>query len=503
MNYKYMKLSKILDYLGLNNNLIDCNLNSIKLNSNQIVAGDLFIAIPGSSSDGRMYIQQAIERGAHAVLVEAPFNLENAVPQHSQAAVVLVANLSVKLAGLAAFFYDYPAKKMSVIGITGTNGKTSISYYLSVILGKQCGIIGTLGSGFVDSLKKTALTTPDVCVFNKELANLAAHKAQWAAVEVSSHALEQGRVAGVEFAIGVFTNLTRDHLEYHLSMEQYFTAKKKLFLEYNIKYAVINLDDEYGRRLAAELADTDIKLFGYTLGEHELKRGYLVKCYNISSTIQGICAAIHTPWGKAEIKSSALIGDFNLANTIAAIICAKISGMEFARILESVKYLTPAPGRMQFINQSAHTPKVVIDYAHTPDALLQVLKNLNQHCIGKLWCIFGCGGSRDRGKRPKMLQAALMYSDRIIITQDNSREEDPKSIVWDILWGTQLNAKITIELDRAKAINYAIAEAGLADIICIAGKGHEQFQIIGNKTVAFSDEKIARRALAVREEICT
>lgn len=474
-----MKLAQVLEFLGLTTSCEACELKTMQTDSRQVKPGDLFVAVPGINTDGRDYIPDAISKGAAAVLAEAPY----------VGPAIIVPNLRQKLPELAAFFYNYPAKNLKLIGITGTNGKTSCSHYTAQILTaahQPCGVMGTLGNGMLPNLNPTNLTTSGCCTLQRQLAEFSALNVSLVTIEVSSHALDQQRLRGLNFDTAVFTNLSQDHLDYHKSMQEYFSAKTRLFTEYNIKHSVINLDDQVAPELI-KLINKSVPVFTYSLSNPQadiyLKQDILI-----------------TPWGSGSLRTQ-LLGDFNLSNLLACIACCALQGLKLESILAIIPTLTAVAGRMQKVNTTDSTaPLVVIDFAHTPDAIVKSLQALKGYKPNKLYCVFGCGGDRDRSKRPLMLRAALDNCDQVIITQDNPRNEDPQQIVADMLHGIEHTDNIKILLDRAAAIQNTIAQASAGDIIVIAGKGHENYQIIGDQKLPFSDLLIAQQALAVRGE---
>jgi UDP-N-acetylmuramoyl-L-alanyl-D-glutamate--2,6-diaminopimelate ligase len=480
------KILELLDGVAAHNFYLNRPINSLQLDSRNISVGDLFLAMPGNTVDGRDYINEAVARGAVAVLVEytiGDFKVSAAIP------VIHVSNLSVQLWKLASYFYNNPSNKLKLIGITGTNGKTSCTQFLAQICDLnqlKCGIMGTLGNGFFNSLTQTNLTTQDIVSVYRNLADFVNMQAKCVAMEVSSHALDQGRVQGLSFYIGAFTNLSQDHLDYHLNMETYFQAKLKLFIAYQPKFIVVNIDDNYGLRLAQALYQSATIIGITTLADNaKIKDYHLIYLDNHK--------LVHTPWGSGEFMHP-LLGKFNDYNVLTALACACLLDIPFKRVLAAIQLLEAIPGRMQLV--CTKLPKVIVDFAHSPDALIRVLSELHNSKIpnSKIWCVFGCGGDRDRSKRHPMLLAVMQFAQCIIITQDNPRTEDPTQIIDDILSGIE-DPRITIELDRAKAIKMAISAAHSSDTILVAGKGHEAYQIIGNKKFEFSDYQVCKREL--------
>lgn len=461
-------------------------IKAIKTDSRTIEPGDLFIAVAGLTTDGRHYIAQAIANGAIAVLAAAPYqnNVVNTVP------IIVVDKLAQKLGGIVSDFYLNPSQQMNMIGITGTNGKSSTCHYIAEILRKLAGkvaTIGTLGVGTTAGYAPGTHTTPDPIALQKSLAALQAQGVQTVAMEVSSQALMQERVNGLKFHTVVFTNLTQDHLDYHQSMANYWAAKLKLFLEFDFSNAIVNLDDPYGRQLLV-LLPKNVNIIGYTLEAQRKAACKIISAANIQYTTNGITTTLQGDFGSKTIDIP-VVGAFNLSNMLAAIATCVALGYAFEDILSVISKVTNVPGRMQCIKAKLK-PLVVIDYAHTPDALASVLQALKVYCPGKLWCVFGCGGDRDRTKRSDMLTAALRFSDYVILTQDNPRTEDPNQILADTINNHTDLDNVIIEPDRKVAIQLALSKAGRQDVVLIAGKGHEQYQIIGTEQIPFSDVDI-------------
>lgn len=471
-------LSSLLDNLTEKNTSPDIQISSITNNSRDVTEGTLFIAYPGEKSDGRKYIAQAIEKGAAAILYEPS---DDFLPENKAIPCIPVFQLKTKQSLIAARFYDYPSRRLSVIGVTGTNGKTSTTHFIASAL--QGGtVIGTIGYGFLDqSLIKTINTTPDGLQLQKIFAELAMHGAKTVAMEVSSHALSQERVNDVDFHAAVFTNLTQDHLDFHGTMEHYRDAKELLFK--NLRQglpAIINIDDPVGQYYADKYRD-HLSVVTYAVHNHHADIT-VEKCI---PTVKGFDLTVNTPWGRGELHCP-LIGTFNIENILAVLGVLGVLGMPFSEIVEKLSQLNTVHGRMQLF-YADHQPHVIVDYAHTPDALEKALLSIKSHCHGKLICVFGCGGDRDKTKRATMGCIAEQCADQIIITNDNPRTENPASIVQDILSGMKNKTACYIELDRDKAIAHAIQTAGENDWILVAGKGHEMEQIIGDKILMHND----------------
>jgi UDP-N-acetylmuramoyl-L-alanyl-D-glutamate--2,6-diaminopimelate ligase len=472
-----MRLSVLLPNIP---GLPDIQVRGLTRDSRRVKSGDLYVALKGQSLDGHAFIDQAILQGAVGVLCERAIDTESLIP------CIIIPDLLHQLGSIAARFFDSPSHAVQVIGVTGTNGKTSCTQFIAQALsqvGKRCGVIGTLGSGFLSHLDESGFTTPDAIGVQQTLANLRDEDAQYVAMEVSSHGLDQQRVNGVQFELAIFTNLTRDHLDYHHSMEEYGRAKQKLFESPGLKVAIINADDPFGQTL---LSETSVpKKIAFGLKKTSVSGCDLVYYRKYSTNARGVSADIITPWGEGHFKSR-LLGDFNLSNILAVLSALCVLGVSFEHALQCVSTLETVPGRMQSLG-GGKLPTVVVDYAHTPDALQKALEALRAHTSGKIWCVFGCGGERDHGKRPIMGQIAERFSDQLVITNDNPRSEDPKTIVDEIISGLICPWAAEVELDRGTAIAHAIDCAAAGDMVLIAGKGHEPYQLIGKERIPFND----------------
>ena len=467
-------------------------VRELTLDSRKVLPGDLFLAVPGALNDAREHIADAIARGAAAVVYEAkgaPFVLANPT-----VAMIPLNGLSAQLSAIAGRFYGEPSRAMHLVGVTGTNGKTSVTQLIAQALdrlGEPCGIIGTLGCGFYGALEAGRHTTPDALAVQATLADLKQSGARSIAMEVSSHGLDQDRVAALDFEVAVFTNLTRDHLDYHGSMEVYGAVKSRLFAWPQLKCRVINLDDPFGLELAAK--ELPSRVIGYSL-ENPTAELY---CLDANFTDQGVEARIMTPQGDGLLRSP-LIGRFNLSNLLATIGALIAMGYPQDEILAVMPHLQGPAGRMQRLGGGSQ-PLVVVDYAHTPDALEKVLAALRPQVSGELLCLFGCGGDRDRGKRPLMAGVAERLASRVLVTDDNPRTEDPAQIFSDIRSGFTDLQKVTFLHGRDQAIDCLIAGASAGDVVVLAGKGHEDYQEINGQRLAFSDVQQAVKALAARE----
>ena len=481
----------------------------VSVDSRQIRSGDIFFAYPvghGSAlRDGRQYIDAALANGA-AVVVFDPANVGEQYLDHPQC--VAVENLAANAGELCAQWYGYPSKKLQMIGVTGTNGKTSISQWLASALDSvdhRTAVLGTLGTGFVGSLVQTGYTTPDAPRLQTQLQELLDAGAKQVVMEASSHALDQGRIAGVEFNCAVFTNLSQDHLDYHGNMADYADAKAKLFQMSGLKYAVINFDDAFGRELAMMLlAKGAIKVWGYALNKSALN-GFekfgdrLQRIYVNNSALNGV--GYDAEFIYEGVSSNALhipvVGEFNLSNTLAVWAVLLTQGLSADEASKRIAKLRPVPGRMELIPLGKGAKSdgllVIVDYAHTPDALqktLEAIRPIADQRHGKIWCVFGCGGDRDTGKRAQMGAVAQNLANHIIITSDNPRSEDPQVIMNMIKSGTSESAEnIQMIADRAAAIMAAVRHADVHDIVLVAGKGHETSQEINGKKFDFSDQE--------------
>ncbi|BFO02486.1 UDP-N-acetylmuramoyl-L-alanyl-D-glutamate--2,6-diaminopimelate ligase [Pseudomonas guariconensis] len=481
-----MPLSKLFAHASR-----DPLIRELTLDSRQVRPGDLFLAVPGAKVDGREHIADALARGAAAVAYEEQ---GASVLPITEAPLIPVRGLIGQLSEIAGRFYGEPSRQLDLVGVTGTNGKTSVTQLVAQALdalGQRCGLIGTLGTGFYGELRSGRLTTPDPIAVQATLNDLKHGGAKAVAMEVSSHALEQGRVAALAFDIAVMTNLSRDHLDYHGSMEAYEAAKAKLFAWPNLRCRVVNLDDEFGRRLAQSHGES--RLISYSL----LDPTATLFCKQARFDDDGVRAVLVTPQGEHALRSR-LLGRFNLSNMLAAVATLLALDYPLDEILKVTPQLQGPIGRMQRLG-GGEKPLVVVDYAHTPDALEKVLEALRPHAHGRLLCLFGCGGDRDRGKRPLMAEVAERLADRVLVTDDNPRTEDPQRIFDDIRPGFAKPADVEFLAGRGDAIAHLIATAAADDVIVLAGKGHEDYQEINGERHDFSDLVEAEKALAAWE----
>jgi UDP-N-acetylmuramoyl-L-alanyl-D-glutamate--2,6-diaminopimelate ligase len=480
------------------------DVTSLACDSRSVTPGDVFLAYPGAQADGRAFIGDAIVKGASAVLWEREgfsWNPAWKVPQRA------LENLRGLSGPLAHEVYGRPSERLWTMGVTGTNGKTSCSQWIAqacTLSGARTAVVGTLGIGFpaVPGGAKARLapnpnTTPEPITLHRSLARLLEEGAQGVAMEVSSIALEQERTAGTVFGAALFTNLSRDHLDYHGDMESYARAKQKLFVAPGLRHAVLNMDDVQGVHIARELSGSGIQRVAYSTFEGVATRAGLecfVEARDVAVTAEGIRFTAATSWGEAAIHSR-LIGRFNVSNLLGVLGMMLASGVPFDRATAALARLSPVPGRMQRFGGGGR-PLVVVDYAHTPDALeqtLSALKDVAHSGGGQLIAVFGCGGERDRGKRPLMGAVASRHADRVVLTSDNPRSEQPEAILADIIAGMAVDYEALP--DRREALAKAIGSAGAGDVVLVAGKGHEPYQEIAGVKRPYSDLEEAQRVL--------
>ncbi len=477
------------------------SVTSLCTDSRCVAPGDVFLAYPGGRADGRRHIGASIARGASAVLWERDgFDWDSGwtVPN------VSVTGLRAVAGHVAHVVYGKPSERLWIAGVTGTNGKTSVSQWIAQafsFLGRRCGVIGTLGTGYPGALQASINTTPDAVELQKVLAKFVSDRVDAVAMEASSIGLHQGRVNGVRFATAAYTNLSRDHLDYHGNMEEYAAAKRRLFFTPGLSSSVLNLDDVQGVAIAGELAGTSVQRIGYSLYAGGAERAGVdryLEAREITLSMGGASFLMSGSWGEARIET-AVVGRYNVANLLAVAGVLLSAGVSLEGVVQALRAVRPVAGRMER-HGGDDQPLVVVDYAHTPDALEKVLVALSdiaRNTGGRLVCVFGCGGDRDRGKRPLMAAVACRYSDHIVITSDNPRAEDPRAIVDEILHGVDRSSGIPLDVisDRSVAIGHAVRLAGARDIVLLAGKGHEDYQEIGGRKLPFSDSAEAERAL--------
>ena len=455
----------------------DVEVTGICLDSRRVRPGDAFLAYAGTVADGHAYVADAVRAGAVAVVSERPVTVAGPA--------VVIADLKRRVSAIASRFHADPSAELTVAGVTGTNGKTSIAYLLSRVM-DRAGFLGTIGWGLPGALEEAALTTVDAVTVQERLRLLADRGCMFVGMEVSSHALDQFRVDGVRFDVGVFSNLTRDHLDYHGSMAAYRDAKRRLF-DLGVNLAVINVDDPSGREFARSLPMPVV-----TVG-----REGDVSWRDVEYRADGLRARFLTPWGDQGFEMP-LFGDFSLANAGAVIAAAVSMGMALADVAERLRRCGGVPGRMEFIADPRAAKTVIVDYAHTPDAIRAALQAVRQHCRGTVTVVFGSGGDRDRGKRPEMASAAEDLADRTVITTDNPRTEDIERILDDVTAGfsKDYRANVVRLADRRAAIRRAVRETAAGDVVLVAGKGHEKYQEVQGERVPFDDVAVARECLA-------
>lgn len=481
-----MPLARLLPDVTLPPALQDCVVTGLTLDSRTLRAGDAFVAIPGAAVDGRRFIDQALQAQASCVLAEAE-GLEQQADR-----LLAVSDLKTQLGALAAQFYGTAQAGDLLVGVTGTNGKSSVAWFLRSALnalGRQCAMIGTLGMQFGAIAFDNDHTTPDVLSLHRTLAAFHQAGANACVMEVSSHALTQGRADGVPIQVAVFTNLSRDHLDYHGTMPAYFAAKQRLFMRPDVTLAVINADDSHGQQLLQQLP---AQVRAVTFGAAD---NAVVRVLACRADATGIGMTVALPDGELAVELP-LFGAFNVSNVLAVMAVLHGLGHAAADIGRALQALTPVPGRMQQVNRAQATqPCVLVDFAHTPDAVEKALTAVTEHFSGHVWCVIGCGGNRDQGKRPLMAAVAEQLSQRLVLTSDNPRNEDPLFIIGQMQAGLVAPQKALVEPDRAAAIDLAIRQAGAGDVVVICGKGHETTQEINGQFYPLDDRALAKAAL--------
>lgn len=480
---KPMRLEKLLAP-WIDTIIPTCEITGLQNDSRRIKPGDLFVAYKGTASDGRLYIEKALQAGAKACVYD-PLNMPTASLLPDNYPCVPVPNLAQELTKIAALFYDTNNNTVTITGVTGTNGKTTVCYQLTQaheLLRRKAAYIGTIGQGAFNNLSPLDNTTPDTLLLQKLLHEYQKASVKEVCMEVSSHALSQGRVDGIRFQQAIFTNLTHDHLDYHRTMEHYAEAKARLFAGQDLKFAIINQDDPYAFLMKAPLKPS-VQCLTYGLG-----KGCDVTTKEYVVDLKGSQLEVISPWGQHALQLRAL-GQFNIMNGLAIFSSLLASGYDAKASASVMQELQAVPGRMEVV---MHEPCVLVDYAHTPDALLKVLQTLTPLKKGRLWVVFGCGGDRDKTKRPLMGRVASEYGDVVIITSDNPRGEAPEVIMDEIAEGIVPQTNVLKIMDRKEAIYHALHGADTEDIIVIAGKGHETYQIIGTTTLHFSDQETVR-----------
>ena len=479
---------------------LEAEVTGICTNSHACQPGDLFIGMPGTRVDGGEFWESAIASGAIAALI-SPQAIQKHPPrkqgeQGESACVISAENMTEACAEAAAAFYGYPARQLRLIGITGTNGKTTTSHLIEFFLAQAqlpTALFGTLYARWPGFTQTSVHTTPFAVELQQQLKLAVSAGCQFGVMEVSSHSLAQGRVKGCSFEVAVFTNLTQDHLDFHRDMEDYFTAKALLFSpDYLQGRAAINADDPYGRRLIGQLHPDQVWSYSVQKSSAELWTSDL----NYQPT--GVSGILHTPVGEAPFQLP-LVGQYNLSNMLAAIAAVLHLGVKLESVVEALQHFSGVPGRMERVQiQPDQDISVIVDYAHTPDSLENLLKASRPFIKSKMICVFGCGGDRDRTKRPKMGKIAAELADVAVVTSDNPRTENPERIIQDILEGIPSSVEPIVISDRAAAIRTAILQAQPGDGVLIAGKGHEDYQILGTEKIHFDDREQARAALQER-----
>lgn len=491
------RLDSLLPDVALPASVAATPISAIVADSRTAKPGGLFFAVSGTAHNGEQFIDAAVKGGAVAVVVEDPhFASDVSITWRGDVPVIGVGDALTAMGRAAACFYGDPSRSLTVTGVTGTNGKsTCVSLFaqLQQLLDTKAAMIGTLGYGLVgEKLQITGMTTPDAISCQRILREMVDRQVHAVAMEVSSHALVQKRTAGIHLSTGIFTNISRDHLDYHSNMARYVEAKAQLFRHPGLRHAVVNLDDQHGAEAMMAAVQPGARLWTYGLRDPAAD----VYASRLRYLAGGTDALVRTPWGSGYLRSN-LLGEFNVYNLLAVVTAACAQGADFSTVLELVPYLQPVKGRMQRVMADAPI-QVVVDYAHTPDALRQALMALRGHGQQNVHVVFGCGGDRDSGKRPLMAAVAETCADSVVVTSDNPRTEPADKIIDDICRGFTDASKVTVITDRAAAIAHVIDRAVDGDVILIAGKGHEDYQIVGLNRLPFDDAAHARRALVAR-----
>jgi len=474
----------------------DCEIRDLEMDSRRVKPGTAFIACRGRTTHGVAHAAEAADRGAVAVLWEPAPGVEPPVLP-PQVEVLAIDGLGQRVGAIADRFFRQPSAELRVVGFTGTNGKTTCAYLLSQaadLLGRRGAYLGTLGFGRPGALREAGLTTPDCVSVHRRLAEARDAGAKTLGLEVSSHALDQGRVGGVRFDTAVFTNLTRDHLDYHGTLEAYGDAKGRLFAVPGLGRAVINARDPFGRALAERLEPGLERVLYSTSNELWAEPGAgWIRVPELRATTAGLTLHVESSWGAGTLRSR-LVGEFNAENLLAVLGVLLGWNVPLQQALVALAACGAPPGRMEAFGGGAQ-PLALVDYAHTPDALAKVLEAARAHARGRLICVFGCGGDRDPGKRPLMGAVAETHADAVVVTDDNPRSEPSRAILEQILSGMRDASAAHVIADRAEAIHFALAEADAGDVVVIAGKGHEDRQIVGTESRPFSDRRVVLDAL--------
>ncbi|NOQ13018.1 MAG: UDP-N-acetylmuramoyl-L-alanyl-D-glutamate--2,6-diaminopimelate ligase [Methyloprofundus sp.] len=471
----------------------EIELTHIALDSREIEAGGVFFAVAGAQQHGLQFAEKIQQQGGLAIVYDPAKNGEQLAKNITALVMIAVEDLTEKLGEIAARFYAYPARQLNVIGITGTNGKTSCSQFLAQLMDASA-VIGTLGWGEYAALQETRNTTPDAFAVQKILAHFVATGIKNVAMEVSSHGLVQGRVNGVNFQGVIFNNLSRDHLDYHGSMQAYLQAKLRLVQWPGLKYVVVNLDDAYAERVLLAIPE-GVRILTYSMQNKVHAAQSSIIASNVQYTMAGIECDVRWQEEQAQLQVG-LLGDFNLQNILAALTVMLAMGRPLMACLQAIPSIKAVIGRMECFQGGAGKPLVIVDYAHTPDALSKVLTTLRHHCNNTLTVIFGCGGERDKGKRGEMGRIAEQLADRVIVTDDNPRFESGQAIIKDIIAEIETD-KLSVINDRKSAIKYGIMTSSEQDIVLVAGKGHEDYQELEGIKHPFSDRDIVQTLLTL------
>ena len=488
--------------------LQDCSgvsVNNIVLDHRKAVPGDLFIAYQGLSSHGLLHAQGAVDKGVSVILWDGECeNRDEILNSVSSSALCIHCDNLKHVSGvIASRYHNRPSKDLNVIGVTGTDGKTSIAHFIAQSLDSHnvhCGVMGTLGNGFIHDLHPTGLTTADALKVQESLAEIKFAGAEHVVMEVSSHGLDQGRINGVEVNTAILSNFSQDHLDYHATLEEYAQAKKKLFSMPGLKTAIINIDEQFGRELAKE-CKSRLCVWGYSM-QSDIQHScdcadYIVVTENIEATKTGYRLTVKTPKGSGSFDIN-LLGYFNVSNILASLAALLVSEVSFDDAIRKLATVHPVSGRMEII-AVPDKPIVIVDYAHTPQGLVAACRAVREHFSGDMWCVFGCGGDRDKLKRPMMAKVAEEYANHIIVTSDNPRFEKAERIIDEIMAGFSQLENVEVIADRRAAINKAIQSAKPGDVVLLAGKGHEASQIVDDVHIAFDDRRVARECLGVSE----
>jgi UDP-N-acetylmuramoyl-L-alanyl-D-glutamate--2,6-diaminopimelate ligase len=494
------RLRDLIGATGSLNEAPDIAVSGLAIDSRQVTPGDVFFAVSGFREHGLQHSGEAIRNGAVAIVYD-PRGVDlheiRQLQEGMKLPLVPVASLRFELGPIADRFYGHPSAELSVIGITGTNGKTSCCHFLAQALSKfkPCGVMGTIGWGYPGNLKELPNTTPEPILLQSALAQFRDQGAEFVAMEVSSHALVQKRTRAVRFFGAAFTNITRDHLDFHKTMEIYVNAKLKLLASPGLEFAVVNMDDRHADQILAAVPPT-VRIMGYSRSLQTDSPLVRLKLSALRHDDLGVEFKVHFE-GRSVPVSAPLFCDFNVDNVLTVLGVLLETGISLPDAADALRTIKPVAGRLERFREGDGSPTVIVDYAHTPHALQSILDGLRMHCHGELWLIFGCGGDRDRGKRPLMGRIAEMHADHVVLTDDNPRHEDGSRIIKEILSGCS-NPEIPIERDRRRAIRDVIQNAAPEDMIVIAGKGHENTQEIDGVKYPFSDRAVALEALAQR-----